>query len=385
MPAKRRLRIFTELLFETIAVTALLVIGYFGMVFVFITLTDYFMPLVAQENPYWLLFFPRFQRYFVLGFTAFYLMAGLMILIWRVYRRNRTIQLGFILDELHYISKGNYNHKISTKHMNSMEPVVSSINRLVDSTVKAMEEERRIEESKDELIANMSHDIRTPLTSVIGYLGLIENKQIDDPEKIQEYVHIAYDKALQMQKMVEDLFEYTKIQNINTKINTQKTNVVRLLEQLNAEFELQADEVGRRIEVDSSGQEDIWVEIDPETIVRLFSNLITNAIKYGGEGDYILLRVIPQKQRTRFEVIDDGNEISQEALENLFQRFYRVDPSRTTKGSGLGLAIAQTIVNLHHGKIWAESDHGQTRFIFVLPNQQPLDKKKEADKHEDSD
>ena len=71
MPAKRRLRIFTELLFETIAVTALLVIGYFGMVFVFITLTDYFMPLVAQENPYWLLFFPRFQRYFVLGFTAF--------------------------------------------------------------------------------------------------------------------------------------------------------------------------------------------------------------------------------------------------------------------------------------------------------------------------
>ncbi|MCW1004675.1 sensor histidine kinase, partial [Streptococcus anginosus] len=102
----------------------------------------------------------------------------LMILIWRVYRRNRTIQLGFILDELHYISQGNYNHKISTKHMNSMEPVVSSINRLVDSTVKAMEEERRIEESKDELIANMSHDIRTPLTSVIGYLGLIENKQI---------------------------------------------------------------------------------------------------------------------------------------------------------------------------------------------------------------
>lgn len=383
MPAKRRLRIFTELLFETIAVLALLVIGYFGMVFVFITLTDYFMPLLSQQNPYWLLFFPRFQRYFVLGFTAFYLMAGLMILIWRVYRRNRTIQLGFILDELHYISQGNYNHKISTKHMNSMEPVVSSINRLVDSTVKAMEEERRIEESKDELIANMSHDIRTPLTSVIGYLGLIENKQIDDPKKVQEYVHIAYDKALQMQKMVEDLFEYTKIQNINTKIHTQKTNVVRLLEQLSAEFELQADEVGRRIEVDSSGQEEVWVDIDPETIVRLFSNLITNAIKYGGEGEYILLRVIPQKQTTRFEVIDDGNEISKPALENLFQRFYRVDPSRTTKGSGLGLAIAQTIVNLHHGKIWAESDQGQTRFIFLLPNQQPLDK--EADKHDISD
>ena len=378
--SNRQLRIFTELFFETIAVLAFLVIGYFGFIFVFISITEYIYPQLLLNNPAWLIAFPKYRQYFIIIFTILYLIAGCLLVMWRVYKRNRAIQLGFILEELHYIAQGNYNHKISTNHMTSMEPIVSSINRLVNSTVKAMEEERRSEESKDELIGNMSHDIRTPLTSIIGYLGLIENEQCQDVDQMKKYVKISYTKALQMQKMVEDLFEYTKVSQVNSTIHPVNTNVVRLLEQLSVEFELEASEVGRKMILKLPEVDEVMVEVDPEKIVRVFSNLITNAIKYGGEGQYICLTLEDQKEKVKFTVANDGTQIPKEALDNLFQRFYRVDPSRTTKGSGLGLAISESIIRLHHGKIWVQSDQGVTRFSFEIPKKQEEKEEKFSEK-----
>jgi signal transduction histidine kinase len=116
--------------------------------------------------------------------------------------------------------------------------------------------------------------------------------------------------------------------------------------------------------------DNILVDIDPEKFVRIFSNLFTNAFKYGGKGKYIRISIYQDQEKTKFVVENDGAKIPKGQLKDLFQRFYRGDKSRTEPqtGSGLGLAITQSIIELHRGEIHAESDHRGTRFIFTIPN-----------------
>ena len=135
------------------------------------------------------------------------------VLYWRLIRRYHQMQLRHIISELHYIADGNYNHRIPFELSGDLAKVVTSINGLVDSTVAAIEDERRIEKSKDELITNVSHDIRTPLTSIIGYLGLIEDRQFHSQEDLLKYTHTAYVKAKQMKLLVDDLLNIQKSVN----------------------------------------------------------------------------------------------------------------------------------------------------------------------------
>lgn len=122
------------------------------------------------------------------------LILDVIFLYWRLIRRYRQMQQRHIISELHYIANGNYDHRIPFELRGDLARLVDSINGLVDSTVTAIEEERRIEKSKDELITNISHDIRTPLTSIIGYLGLIEDRQYHSEEELLKYTHTAFVK-----------------------------------------------------------------------------------------------------------------------------------------------------------------------------------------------
>lgn len=142
-----------------------------------------------------------------------FLILDVAVLYWRLIRRYRQMQLRHIISELHYIANGNYDHRIPFELRGDLNRVVSSINGLVDSTVAAIEDERRIEKSKDELITNVSHDIRTPLTSIIGYLGLIEDRQYHSEEDLLKYTHTAYVKAKQMKSLVEDLLNTRRFGN----------------------------------------------------------------------------------------------------------------------------------------------------------------------------
>ena len=169
-----------------------------------------------------------------------FLLVDAAVLYWRLIRRYHQMQLRHIISELHYIADGNYNHRIPFELSGDLAKVVTSINGLVDSTVAAIEDERRIEKSKDELITNVSHDIRTPLTSIIGYLGLIEDRQFHSQEDLLKYTHTAYVKAKQMKLLVDDLFEYTKVRQPSVPIHTTTFDMAQLIEQLAADFELEA-------------------------------------------------------------------------------------------------------------------------------------------------
>ncbi|MGX7197355.1 sensor histidine kinase [Enterococcus olivae] len=297
-----------------------------------------------------------------------FLVMDVAFLYWRLIRRYRQMQLRHIISELHYIAEGNYDHRIPFELRGDLNRVVSSINGLVDSTVTAIEEERRIEKSKDELITNVSHDIRTPLTSIIGYLGLIEDRQYRSEEDLLKYTHTAYVKAKQMKSLVDDLFEYTKVRQPSVPIHSITFDMVQLVEQLAADFELESSKKGIEV-LTVAHPAQIMMEGDTEKLVRVFNNLLTNALKYGKGATKIIIEAEKVGTEVVVTVKNNGKMIPKKALDSLFDRFYRVEESRSqeTGGTGLGLAIAQSIVALHGGYIYAKSAPEWTSFIIHLP------------------
>lgn len=293
------------------------------------------------------------------------------VLWWRLLRRYHLYQLDHIIGELHYIAQGHLEHRIPFRVNGNQQHVITSVNALVDTITQAMQEERASEKSKDELITNVSHDLRTPLTSIIGYLGLIEDHQYQSEEDIVKYSHIAYDKAKQMKDLVEDLFEYTKVQQHGAPVNLMTVDLGQLLEQVGASFELEADKKGIAINV-SCEPTPLSITADPEKLGRLFSNLVANALKYGYGASYIHLTAKQLGEKVVITVADDGEKIPAESVKHLFERFYRVESSRNkaTGGTGLGLAIVQSIVELHHGSVTARSDDQETAFVVTLPVKQ---------------
>lgn len=302
------------------------------------------------------------------------IVIGLLVLLdgwvvwWRLKRRYHQYQMDHIIAELHYIAQGHLDHRIPFRLKGSEQHVITSVNALVDSAVQSMNDERQIEKSKDELITNVSHDLRTPLTSIIGYLRLIEDKQYHSEEDIVKYSHIAYEKAKQMKTLVDDLFEYTKVQQHGAPVNMMTVDLSQLLEQVSASFELEGQKRG--IEVSSATQPTpLLVDADPEKLGRVFSNLVANALKYGNGASYIKIDARQVGASVVIEVANDGTQIPAASLGHLFERFYRVESSRSkdTGGTGLGLAIVKSIVDLHHGEVEVTSTPQVTTFTVILP------------------
>lgn len=299
----------------------------------------------------------------------FLIILAIIAIIWRLRRRYRNYEMKHIIAELHHIAQGNFDHQIPPSSDENLQAFIDSIHVLVDSTVSAMEEERRIEQTKDELITNVSHDIRTPLTSIIGYLGLVEQGRYETIEEVKSYIHTAYQKSRQMKVLVDDLFEYTTVRQTDTPINAIQFDMIQLLEQLTIDFQIEADDAKMKIEITSPVQKYLMIG-DPEKLVRVFSNLLSNALKYGKDGDLIAIEVHPQPEdEVEIQVKNNGEKIPNEALEQLFERFYRAESSRTqaTASTGLGLAIVKGIIELHHGSITVETNDEWTTFIIVLP------------------
>lgn len=301
----------------------------------------------------------------------FLLLIDVWVVWWRLRRRYHLYLMNHIIGELHYIAQGHLDHRIPFRLKGNEQHVITSVNALVDSAVQSMDDERKIEKSKDELITNVSHDLRTPLTSIIGYLGLIEDKQYQNEGDILKYTHIAYEKAKQMKNLVDDLFEYTKVQQHGAPVNIMRVDLDQLLEQLTASFALEAERRG--IEISSKVVPNpLMIEADPEKLGRVFNNLVANAFKYGNEASYIRITAHQEQANVVVKVANDGTPIPKEAQSHLFERFYRAEASRSraTGGTGLGLAIVKSIVDLHHGQVTVTSDENETAFIVTLPLKQ---------------
>ncbi len=305
-------------------------------------------------------------------FISFMLVGDAIVVYWRLIRRYRQMQLRHVIEELHYIADGHFDHRIPFVVKTDLQKVIDSINALVDSTVASMEEERQIEQSKDDLITNVSHDIRTPLTSIIGYLGLLKSSELNEDQT--KYIQIAYDKALQMKALAEDLFEYTTLRSsTNNKLVLAPLHVNSMLEQVAAGFELEAEKKNIAFNVITRPR-DLVIDADAKMIVRMLNNLISNALKYGrGATEINLIANKVNNEFVELRVENNGEQIPKKSLQKIFDRFYRVESSRNLKtgGTGLGLAITKSIVDLHGGNIKCQSTSELTSFIIQLPLNSP--------------
>ena len=216
------------------------------------------------------------------------------------------------------------------------------------------------------MITNVAHDLRTPLTTIIGYIDLIAHKDLSAAQA-KEYANIAYDKSLRLKSMMDDLFEFTKITDTNMKMNLHIIDIGELLYQMGDEFYPQFEEHGIKL-IYKIPNTPLNVVGDGQLLARVFENLITNALKYGYDHSPLTIEVIPDDSTVTIKVINEGDTIDKEDLPYLFDKFYRTDASRGTAqgGTGLGLAIAKNIVEMHKGEILVTSRDHLTSFIVIL-------------------
>ena len=235
------------------------------------------------------------------------------------------------------------------------------------SVLHDLTETERVEKTRRDFIANVSHELRTPLTSIQGYAEtLAEAFREDDPAR--EFVEVIRRNAQRMYRLTEDLITLARVESGEKRMEFQTVTPGELLAEAELNFNDHHRGTGIELSLMNTAQGD--VEVDRDAIRQVFSNLLDNAVKYGGSGGKILLGSRDVDDRVLFYVRDFGPGIPSEHLPRLFERFYRVDKARSVQsgGTGLGLAIAKHIVRAHGGEIRAESElnHGST-FVFTLP------------------
>lgn len=261
------------------------------------------------------------------------------------------------------IAKGNLDHRIEISGEDEVSSLANNINFMAHQLKNKIENERKAERTKSELITNVSHDLRTPLTSIKGYLGLIKEKRYKEEQQLEEYVNIAYNKSEKLELLINDLFEYTKLSNDGLNINKQDIALNGLLDQLIDELSFISEENNVTISEEFINEK-IIVNIDPNKTVRVFENLLMNAIRYSLKPGKIKVILTKEKDVALVSIQNKCDNLTEEDLEKIFDRFYRVEKSRSshTGGSGLGLAIAKNIVELQGGRIEAKYKDGYVSF-----------------------
>lgn len=266
------------------------------------------------------------------------------------------------------ISEGNLGTIIELKGNDEFASMAENINKMTAQVLVIMDRERETERSKNELITSVAHDLRTPLTSITGYLELLRNNSTLDNETKDKYIDIVYNKAKRLEHLIYDLFNFTKLNHGKINLKPGTINLVKLIEQLLDEFYPSLQDNNLEYEYHTSKQ-DILIQADGDLIARLFDNLINNAIKYGADGKLIKVCIKDADDMVRVDVINYGKVIPNNELENIFKKFYRVEQSRCeqTGGTGLGLAIAKNVVEMHNGTIEVTSSLKGTSFSVRLP------------------
>ena len=300
--------------------------------------------------------------YVILGILVF--SAAFLVL------QHRSVKyIGKISSAMQSISEGDLNTYVDVVGDDEFSAMAENLNKMVVDIRNLMDREREAERTKNELITNIAHDLRTPLTSIIGYLELLRgNASLQLPPELEKkYIDIAYTKSKRLEKLIEDLFGFTKMTYGKMAMKVAQVDIIKLLSQLLEEFYPSFAEKNLTYELPSNVPAQV-ITADGNLLARLFDNLINNAIKYGADGKRILGKVHAEEEIVTVSVVNYGRVIPEQELPLIFNKFYRVEQSRSTStgGTGLGLAIAKNIVEMHGGSIQVSSDLQGTVFTVKL-------------------
>ena len=251
----------------------------------------------------------------------------------------------------------------------------------IKTTLRRREyEAKEAEQRKNDLVVYLAHDLKTPLTSVIGYLNLLNDEKEISPELRDKYTHISLEKAERLEELINEFFEITRFNLQNIELERTRVNVTRFLAQLTEEFYPLFSEKALSCRLDV--QPDLAVWGDADKLARVFDNLLRNAINYGTAGTEIAVLAFRREDQVVVQFRNAGAQIPEQQLQRIFDKFYRADASRSSRtgGAGLGLAIAKEITERHGGTISAFSDEQITTFQVVLPAAEcPVEERKEME------
>ena len=285
---------------------------------------------------------------------------GLLVLIafwvWAYYKLlqyNKKVQK--INEALRNIYEGNPNVKLNEEELEGTLKIMAKyINDIAGGFTNAIEQSLKSERLKTELITNVSHDIKTPLTSIINYVDLLKKEDINNAQ-IEQYIAVLDKKSQRLKKLIEDLVEASKVSSGNVKLNMEVINLKELLNQTIGEFEDKLEKKNLKIEMDLPS-ENVLIKADNRYLYRVIENVFSNISKYALEGSRVYIKLEKQKEEVYLEFKNISKDKLNISAEELMQRFVRGDKSRYTEGSGLGLSIAESLTELQGGKFKIDID-----------------------------
>lgn len=282
--------------------------------------------------------------------------------------------LSSLKDAVDEIKEGNLNFEVKSSSRDEIGELCNAFEEMRVKLKESIDMQMQYENNRKELISNISHDLKTPVTAIKGYVEGIMDGVADSPEKMDRYIKTIYRKASDMDRLIDELFLYSKLDLNKLPFNFEKVDIKKYLEDCVEELQLDLEKRGVNINLFIDIDANSFVVADRERLKRVIINIVENSVKYMDKAvGTIDLRVSESKNKIIIEFKDNGQGIPKGDLPYIFDRFFRADPSRNTStgGSGLGLAIAKRIIEEHGGRIWAESEEGVgTSIIFSMEKQQ---------------
>ena len=307
---------------------------------------------------YQLIFRNRLEWFWLMGLFAVFLVS-----MW-IYLRNFTKYFYEINRGIDALIEENPGEVILSPELSLTERKINHIRHTLE---QRKSEAAVAEQRKNDLVVYLAHDLKTPLTSVIGYLTLLRDEGQISEELREKYLSISLEKAERLEDLINEFFEITRFSLSSITLEYSNVNLTRLLEQLTYEFQPMLSE--KNLTCSLEMERDMTLRCDVDQMQRVLDNLLRNAVNYSFEGGTIRIGAAREGDDMKIRVSNRGNTIPKEKLERIFEQFYRLDSARSSRsgGAGLGLAIAKEIVELHQGTIMARSEDERIEFEVTLP------------------
>ena len=321
----------------------------------------------------------RFMGYLVLAIVVILILTSALITAWvnqDIYKPIKELSIA-----MRKIAEGDFGYRLTQKQEGEVGRLYDNYEQMRLQLKENEEEKMQNEKKSKELVSNISHDLKTPITSIKGYVEGIMDGVADTPEKMDKYIRTIYNKANDMDKLINELTTYSGIDSNKIPYHFHVLNMADYFQDCVEEVGLDLEQKDIQLNYTNLAPADTCIVADPEQLKKVINNIISNSVKYMGHDKGIIdIRILDEGESVRIEIEDNGKGIAAKDIGNIFERFYRTDSSRNSLqgGSGIGLSIVKKIIEDHGGYVWATSKEGEgTCMHFVI--------RKYTDKKENND
>ncbi len=310
----------------------------------------------------------RFMGYLVLAMAVILIFTSALITAWvnqDIYKPIKELSVA-----MRKIAEGDFDYRLTGKQEGEVGRLYDNYEQMRLQLKENAEEKLQNEKKSKELVSNISHDLKTPITSIKGYVEGIMDGVADTPEKMDKYIKTIYNKANDMDKLINELTTYSGIDSNKIPYHFHVLNIADYFQDCVEEVGLDLEQKDIQLNYTNLAPADTCIVADPEQLKKVINNIISNSVKYMGHDKGIIdIRILDEGESVKIEIEDNGKGIASKDIGNIFERFYRTDSSRNSLqgGSGIGLSIVKKIIEDHGGYVWATSKEGEgTCMHFVI-------------------